>query len=142
MRRGLISRSPVELPDAVLDARLDRLRAAMRNDRLDALIVYTNNTRPAGVSWLVGFVLFGLTPLFAAFLASFTKSNVFRTIRWVGTDNYRRILTDDPIFNAVRDPKARALLVSEFDLETTTPEWALGFRFDVVLRSTPMENAQ
>ncbi len=56
MRRGLISRSPVELPDAALDARLDRLRAAMREAKLDALIVYTNNTRPAGVSWLVGFV--------------------------------------------------------------------------------------
>ncbi len=56
MRRGLISRSPIELPDAVLDARLDRLRAAMRDAGLDALIVYTNNTRPAGVSWLAGFV--------------------------------------------------------------------------------------
>jgi creatinase/prolidase-like protein len=56
MRRGLISRSPIELPDAALDARLDRVRAAMRAAKLDALIVYTNNTRPAGVSWLVGFV--------------------------------------------------------------------------------------
>jgi len=56
MRRGLISRSPVELPDAALQARLDRLRAAMRAAELDTLIVYTNNTRPAGVSWLAGFV--------------------------------------------------------------------------------------
>jgi Creatinase/Prolidase N-terminal domain len=56
MRRGLISRSPVELPDAVFDARLDRVRAAMRGAKLDALVIYTNNTRPAGVSWLVGFV--------------------------------------------------------------------------------------
>jgi hypothetical protein len=56
MRRGLISRSPVELPDAVLEARLERVRAAMRNDGLDALLIYTNNTRPAGVSWLTGFV--------------------------------------------------------------------------------------
>ena len=47
MRRGLIARSQVELPDAVFDARLDRLRAAMAR-RLDALLVYTNNTRPAG----------------------------------------------------------------------------------------------
>jgi Creatinase/Prolidase N-terminal domain len=54
MRRGLIARSKVELPDAVFDARLERLRSAMRG--LDALVVYTNNTRPAGVSWLVGFV--------------------------------------------------------------------------------------
>lgn len=56
MRRGLIARSPTELPDAALDARLARVRAAMRAAALDALIVYTNNTRPAGVSWLTGFV--------------------------------------------------------------------------------------
>ncbi len=56
MRRGLIARSPIELPDAVFDARLDRVRAAMRQARLDALVVYTNNTRPAAVSWLAGFV--------------------------------------------------------------------------------------
>jgi hypothetical protein len=54
MRRGLIARSHVELPDAVFDARLERLRSAMRG--LDALVVYTNNTRAAAVSWLVGFV--------------------------------------------------------------------------------------
>jgi hypothetical protein len=56
MRRGLISRSPVELPDAVLDARVARTHAALREAGLDALIVYTNNTQPAGVSWLTGFV--------------------------------------------------------------------------------------
>ena len=56
MRRGLISRSAVELPDAVLEARLVRVRAAMGAAALDALLIYTNNTRPAGVSWLTGFV--------------------------------------------------------------------------------------
>jgi hypothetical protein len=56
MRRGLISRSPAELPDAVLDARLARVRTAMGEAPLDALLLYTNNTRPAGVSWLTGFV--------------------------------------------------------------------------------------
>jgi len=49
----------------------------------------------------------------------------------------------DPIFNAVRDPKARELLVSQFDLATTTPEWALGFHWDIVLgrggSATPLE---
>src|SRR3974390_1054368 len=58
MRRGLIARSAVELPDAALDAGLDRLRAAMRAASLDVLLVYTNNTRPAGVSWLTGFVTY------------------------------------------------------------------------------------
>jgi hypothetical protein len=56
MRRGLISRSLAELPDAVLDARVEHAQSAMRQARLDALLVYTNNTRAAGVSWLTGFV--------------------------------------------------------------------------------------
>ena len=56
MRRGLIARSLTELPDAVFEARLTRVRAAMGEARCDALIVYSNNTRPAGVSWLAGFV--------------------------------------------------------------------------------------
>jgi protocatechuate 3,4-dioxygenase beta subunit len=48
----------------------------------------------------------------------------------------------DPIFNSVRDPKARRLLVSSFDLETTIPDHALGFRFDIVLRRTPFEESE
>ncbi|RJL30344.1 protocatechuate 3,4-dioxygenase subunit beta [Bailinhaonella thermotolerans] len=47
----------------------------------------------------------------------------------------------DPIFNSIRDPKARDLLVSRFDLDTTVPEWALGYRFDIVLGRTPMEDS-
>jgi protocatechuate 3,4-dioxygenase, beta subunit len=49
----------------------------------------------------------------------------------------------DPIFQSVRDPKARARLVCGFDLETTVPEWALAYRFDVVLggpAETPTES--
>jgi protocatechuate 3,4-dioxygenase beta subunit len=49
----------------------------------------------------------------------------------------------DPIFLSVQDPKARQRMISTFDLETTRPEWALGYRFDIVLEgreATPMEN--
>jgi protocatechuate 3,4-dioxygenase beta subunit len=48
----------------------------------------------------------------------------------------------DPILNAIPDARARERLVSRFDLELTQPEWALGYRFDIVLRgrdATPME---
>ncbi|MDQ3507216.1 MAG: protocatechuate 3,4-dioxygenase subunit beta [Actinomycetota bacterium] len=48
----------------------------------------------------------------------------------------------DPIFQSVRDPRARERLISTFDLETTEPEWALGYNFDIILRgrsSTPFE---
>ncbi len=47
----------------------------------------------------------------------------------------------DPIFNSVPDPRGRARLIAGFDLSETVPDWALGFRFDLVLRGreqTPM----
>jgi protocatechuate 3,4-dioxygenase beta subunit len=40
----------------------------------------------------------------------------------------------DPIFNSVTDEKARERMICRFDLETTKPEWALGYIFDIVLR--------
>jgi protocatechuate 3,4-dioxygenase, beta subunit len=48
----------------------------------------------------------------------------------------------DPIFNSVRDERARERMVSSFDLSLTKPDWALGFRYDIVLGSreaTPLE---
>jgi protocatechuate 3,4-dioxygenase beta subunit len=45
----------------------------------------------------------------------------------------------DPILQSVRDPQARERLIASFDLDLTEPEWALGYRFDVVLRRTPFE---
>jgi protocatechuate 3,4-dioxygenase, beta subunit len=48
----------------------------------------------------------------------------------------------DPILQSIPDHKARERLISRFDLETTRPDWALGYRFDIVLRGregTPFE---
>lgn len=45
----------------------------------------------------------------------------------------------DPIFNSVRDPKARELLIARFDLAHTEPEWALAYEWDIVLQSTPFD---
>jgi protocatechuate 3,4-dioxygenase beta subunit len=48
----------------------------------------------------------------------------------------------DPILQSIPDEKAQQRLISKFDMETTEPEWALGYRFDIVLRgrqSTPFE---
>jgi protocatechuate 3,4-dioxygenase, beta subunit len=48
----------------------------------------------------------------------------------------------DPIFQSIPDPRGRQRLVSRFDIESTEPEWALGYRWDIVLRghaATPME---
>ncbi len=53
------------------------------------------------------------------------------------------LLPLDPVFNSVPDGAARDRLVAKFDLDITAPEYALGYRFDIVLRgqeATPMEN--
>jgi protocatechuate 3,4-dioxygenase, beta subunit len=49
----------------------------------------------------------------------------------------------DPIFHSVREPKHRELMISEFDLDETVPEWALAYNFDIFVRgreATPMED--
>jgi protocatechuate 3,4-dioxygenase beta subunit len=52
------------------------------------------------------------------------------------------LLALDPIFHCVPDQAARERLVASFELGLTKPEWALGYRFDIVLRgrgATPFE---
>ncbi len=48
----------------------------------------------------------------------------------------------DPIFNAVPTASARERLIAQYAHDVTEPSWALGFRFDIVLRgpeTTPFE---
>jgi protocatechuate 3,4-dioxygenase beta subunit len=49
----------------------------------------------------------------------------------------------DPILQSIPDQAGRERLVSQFDPETTVPEWALAYRWDIVLRGragTPFED--
>ena len=55
------------------------------------------------------------------------------------------LLAVDPIFNCTADEPARSRLISVFDWESTIPEQALGYRFDIILRgrdATPMEGSK
>lgn len=52
------------------------------------------------------------------------------------------LLPFDPIFNSTANEKAHNRLIADFDWDTTVPEHALGYRFDIVLRgrnATPMD---
>jgi protocatechuate 3,4-dioxygenase beta subunit len=54
------------------------------------------------------------------------------------------LLEFDPIFQGTPDPAARARLVAHYDPSLSEAEWALGYRFDIVLRgreATPLEPA-
>jgi len=48
----------------------------------------------------------------------------------------------DPVSQSIPDQKARERLIAHFDLGSAQSEWALGYRFDIVLRgreATPFE---
>ena len=94
------------------------------------------------------------TPGAAPRAASFREVFAVREFRPLfGTSFLSRLVTQmyfpndplfphDPIFNSIPDEPARQRLISRFDLDLTEPEWALGYRFDIVLRgreSTPFE---
>ena len=51
------------------------------------------------------------------------------------------LLADDPIFNSVSDAAARRRLIADYHPNLSEAEYALGYRFDIVLRgraSTPL----
>jgi hypothetical protein len=52
-----------DLPKAVLLERRTRLQAAMRRDRLDGSLIYTNLIRPSAVCWLTGFTPYWIDSL-------------------------------------------------------------------------------
>ncbi len=39
----------------------------------------------------------------------------------------------DPIFNAISDDRARERLIATYDHDLSSPEWSLGYRWDIVL---------
>jgi protocatechuate 3,4-dioxygenase, beta subunit len=50
----------------------------------------------------------------------------------------------DPIFNAVRDDRARERMVSSFNIDRTEENWAIAYEFDIVLggrAATPIDEA-
>jgi protocatechuate 3,4-dioxygenase beta subunit len=52
------------------------------------------------------------------------------------------LLTRDPMYLSVPCDEARSRLIAKLDWETTIPEMALGYRFNIVLRgrdATPFE---
>ena len=48
--------------------------------------------------WIIGFVVFLLGPMLASVYISLTDWDSFTPPKWVGLQNYTRLLTDDPVF--------------------------------------------
>lgn len=55
------------------------------------------------------------------------------------------LLALDPIYNGIPDENGRKRLISQYAHDISQPEWALGYRFDIVLngsRMTPFETKE
>jgi protocatechuate 3,4-dioxygenase beta subunit len=53
------------------------------------------------------------------------------------------LLHYDPIYNCIDDEQSRLRMISSFDIDTTIPNTALAYRYDIILRgrnAPPMEN--
>jgi multiple sugar transport system permease protein len=48
--------------------------------------------------WLIGLLAFTAYPTLASFYFSMTKYNILNPPRWVGTDNFVKLFTKDPLF--------------------------------------------
>ena len=103
MRRGLMGWNAEELPVAVLEARLDRLRTEMDGAGIDALVLYTNNVRPSAITYVTGF-----TPYWsdALLLVQQTGAPVLATALSKRVSEW--IKTTDPVSEIVSTPRPGA----------------------------------
>src|SRR5258708_13147991 len=62
--------------------------------------------------WLIGLLAFTAYPTLASFYFSLTKYNILTPPRWVGTDNYVILLTNDPLFLTTASNTAHYPLLS------------------------------
>jgi len=52
--------------------------------------------------WLIGLVVITIGPMLASLYLSFTNYSLIQAPKWIGVDNYVRMLTDERLHNALR----------------------------------------
>ena len=103
MRRGLISWSRAELPEAVLDARVAAAQAGLVKAGLDALVVLTNPARTAGVAYFTGFVPYwneGLLVVPASGRPSMVSALSNRVVDWIQRNAHVASVESNPRIGA------------------------------------------
>jgi multiple sugar transport system permease protein len=70
--------------------------------------------------WVIGFLVFTLTPFVLSFYFSFTKYNVLQPPEWVGLENYERLFTRDNLFpKALRNTLIYAVMYVPMNIITS-----------------------
>ncbi len=125
MRRGLMKWDPSELPKACLTARTERVQAALAAAGFDALVIYTNNVRPAAVTYLTAFTPYwsdAMLLLPRQGLSVFATSLSKRVLNWIRSTNPVSEVVNTPRPGVVlgaqlaADKNVRCVGVLEFDM--------------------------
>ena len=100
------------------------------------LLVRQVQLRSLARAVVVGIAAYGVVaPLLAIAheLIVLGTAHLVGDVSWlVATGGVLRVLPLDPIFNSVPE-HARDRMVARYDHEVTVPNWALGWRWDIVL---------
>src|SRR3954465_15939816 len=73
--------------------RLARRRAAGRDNKAGYLFL---------LPWLIGLIVITIGPLIAPLCLSFTEYSLIQPPKWIGAENYVRMLHDDRLHNALK----------------------------------------
>src|SRR5215207_4765311 len=52
--------------------------------------------------WLIGLVVITIGPMIASLYLSFTNYSLIQAPKWIGLDNYARMLTDERLHNSLK----------------------------------------
>src|SRR3954454_9395282 len=87
-----LSHIHVEKPQSAEDRRTRR-RAAGRDNKAGYLFL---------LPWLIGLTVITIGPLIASLYLSFTEYSLIQPPKWIGAENYVRMLHDDRLHNALK----------------------------------------
>ena len=114
MRRGLMKWEPAELPEAALTARTERVQEALAAAGFDALVIYTNNVRPAAVTYLTSFTPYWSDAILllprqgpSVFATSLSK----RVLNWIRSTN--------PVSEVVNTPRPGVVVGAQLAADKT-----------------------
>ena len=130
-------RHPVDQHDAPLDPNFDGIGQAITNERGEYRFL---TIKPGAYPWRNTYNSWRPAHLHFGVFGPAFATRIVTQMYFPGDP----LLAFDPIFLGIADPEARARLIAAYDPNLSEAEWALGYRFDIVLRgraATPTEQA-
>ncbi len=129
-------RHPVDQHDAPLDPNFDGMGQVVTGEGGEYRFL---TIKPGAYPWRNTYNSWRPAHIHLAVMGSAFATRLITQMYFPGDP----LLSFDPIFQSVADKAARERLIAHYDPRLSEAEWALGYRFDIVLRGpaqTPLAN--